>query len=484
LSRMQQEEPKKTEEPQSKILGGRRTKQRAKVKDCLNSDDTQKCKSLVQSEITKWNTDGFPFTTPVFRKPTQEFAASAENATGQGYWFELDNEQADEVVFYVKTPPGILNKERCSGSPYRSQTIRFRFLNWFPRKAKRAQVKAKEARQAGDLARAQQLEFRAAMFLDMNEQLKNTIALHHAVRKLTALKSRKEQHTERITELDESISKLKDSRRSAPPTLLQRGKKVILSIPFLRPDKEMLEEILCNSRTSYAGVDRGIRYPVVITVRDENEIYHDKFIGYSELVSKRAMLRQRTKELKSQIDRRRNNWEKKHPGLQAPAHILKKECDLAAVWRKVRRLDREISHQVACATVWFCEQHHVKTVYFENLRYYQGKGGMHSLSWKLSTNLWSMIIVGTRYRRESMGHRRGGIWTVNPAWTSQTCNLCGKRGVRVEKVNDTTETKGGEYFYCPNCQVHLHADLNAARNIVKINIEPNAVLGRTLANLQ
>jgi hypothetical protein len=42
-------------------------------------------------------------------------------------------------------------------------------------------------------------------------------------------------------------------------------------------------------------------------------------------------------------------------------------------------------------------------------RYYQGKGGMHSLSWKLSTNLWGMIIEGARYRRESMGYKRGGV---------------------------------------------------------------------------
>jgi hypothetical protein len=478
LSKKQQEESETTEQNQSKVFGGRRAKQRIKVQECWNSNKAQKYKLLVKSEVSKWYINGFSFTIPVFRKSTQEFAASTENSTGQGYWFDIDTERQDEVVFYIKTPPGILNRDKCSRSPYRNQTIRFRFLNWFPRKAKRAQEKAKEARRAGDLGRAQQLEFRAAVFLDMDEQLKNTIALHQAVRKLVTLKSRKENYLERITSLKESISVLQESRRSAPPTLLQRGKKVILSIPFLRPSKEILEKKLSNSRISNAGVDRGIRHPVVITVRDEHDTFHDRFIGYSELISRRAKLRQRTRELKSQIDRRRNNWEKKHPGLQAPSHIHKKERELAAIWRKVRRLDREISHQVACATVWFCEQHHVKTVYFEDLRYYQGKGGMHSLSWKLSTNLWGIIIQGTRYRRESMGHKRGGVWTVNPAWTSQTCNLCGERGVRVEKENDIKETKGGEYFYCPNCHVHLHADVNAARNIVKIKTMSSAIPGR------
>jgi transposase len=456
-----------------------RGRQRAKVRKFWKSNELEEVKKAVYSEIAQWHNEGFPLTTPVFKATTQDFTASTENATGQGYWFRLDPERPDQIIIYIKTPPGILNDERIGRSPYRSRTIRFRFLNWFTRKASRAKEKAEEARIEGNLARSQQLEFRAARFLDMKEQLMNTIALHHSMRELSKLKSRKELNLERIAELEKKIGELKDSRRSAPPELHLRGKKAILSIPFLSPSKELLEKTLHNSRTANAGVDRGIRYPVVITVREKDGTYHDRFLGYKRLLSKREKLRQRARELKSQIDKRRNNWEKKHQGLRAPAHILKRERDLAAIWCKVRRLDREISHQVACETVWFCEQHHVKTIYFEDLRYYQGKGGMHSLSWKLSTNLWGMIIEGTRYRRESMGHRRGGIWTVNPAWTSQTCNLCGERGVRVEKENETTEMKGGEFFYCSNCQVHLHADLNAARNIVKIKTEPNAVLGRT-----
>jgi transposase len=456
-----------------------RGRQRAKVRKFWKSNELEEVKKAVYSEIAQWHNEGFPLTTPVFKSTTQDFTASTENATGQGYWFKLDPERPDEIIIYIKTPPGILNTEKIKKSPYRSRTLRFRFLNWFPRKARRAKEKAQDARNVGDLNRAQQLDFRAARFLDMNEQLMNKIALHHSMRELSKLKSRKGLNLERITELEKKISELRDSRRSAPPELHLRGKKVILSIPFLSPSKELLEKTLHNSRTANAGVDRGIRYPVVITVREKDGTYHDRFIGYRRLLSKREKLRQRSRELKSQIDKRRNNWEKKHQGLRAPAYILKRERDLAAIWRKVRRLDREISHQVACETVWFCEQHHVKTVYFEDLRYYQGKGGMHSLSWKLSTNLWGMIIEGTRYRRESMGHTRGGVWTVNPAWTSQTCSLCGNRGVRVETEKDTVEKKGGEYFYCPNCQIHLHADMNAARNITKVTIKPSAAPGRT-----
>jgi transposase len=151
-----------------------------------------------------------------------------------------------------------------------------------------------------------------------------------------------------------------------------------------------------------------------------------------------------------------------------------------AVWTNVRRIDRKISHQLAAETVWFCEHRSVKTVYFEDLRYFQPEGGFKTHSWKLSTNLWGKIIEGVRYRRLALGHRYGGVWTVNPAMTSQRCSTCGERGVRVRDSDSTEEEHGGEFFYCPSCDLRLHADVNAARNILMVQQpKPSAVSGRT-----
>jgi len=464
-----------------RIHGGRRARQRAKVRESWRdkSKTSESIIDLIRSEVTRWNEEGFPFTTPVFRATTEDFSASTENTTGQGYWFRSDPEHPEEIILYIKTPPGLHNNECDPDSPYKSHSLRLRFLNWFPRKVMRAKIKAVEARRQGDYSRARQLELRAAVFADMSEQLMNTIALHHVARDLTNLKSRRDLDTERIVELEKQLKELRTSRRSAPPRLQLQRNKVILSIPFLSPDRELLETTLETSRLmAYAGVDRGIRFPVVVSVRDEHGTYHDRHIGLKGLFAKRERLRHRTRELSSQIDMRKNNWEKKHPGLQVPTHILKKERELASVWRKVRRLDREISHLVASETVWFCEKHGVKTIYFEDLRSFQSNGGMHSHSWRLSTNLWGLMIEGVRYRRQAMGYRRGGVWTVNPAWTSQTCSQCGERGVRVMSPTDTEEMRGGEHFFCPYCQNRLHADVNAARNIIKIKHEASAVPGR------
>jgi transposase len=117
--------------------------------------------------------------------------------------------------------------------------------------------------------------------------------------------------------------------------------------------------------------------------------------------------------------------------------------------------------------VWFCEEHGVKTVYFEDLKNYQPPAGRGNLSWRLSSNLWGKIIYTVRYMRESLGHTQYSVWTVNPKDTSQRCHVCGKKGIRVESRGSELEEKGGEYFYCQQSISCIHADVNAARNIAR-----------------
>lgn len=412
-----------------------------------------------------------------------DYAASTENTTGQGYWFSPDSEREDEIVVYLKTPPGIQGHETEKRSPYKSQTVRMRFLNWLPRKAIRAKKKAEEARRQGHFQRAVQLEYRAARFEDMSRQLENTIKLQQFTRELARERAQPEKEEFRINDLKKIVYDLKRSRRSAPPIIKVVGKKATLLIPFMAPDEELLKTTLkgVEVRRRKAGVDRGLRHSMVISVRNGDDCYEETMIGRQVLYEKRERLRQQTRVLMSEVALKRNNWERKHAMQQPPAIVLKKERELESVWRKVRLIDREISHQVSAETVWFCEHHSVKTLYFEDLRSFQGKGGKGRHSWNLSTNLWGMMIEGVRYRRKALGHRNGGIWLVNPAWTSQTCHVCGKLGVRVEDETSTTEKKGGEYFHCSWCEEHFHADLNAARNIMDVqqSCKPTAVGGRT-----
>ncbi len=457
-----------------------RSIQRRRVRDLMKSSAGTVTLDTMVLLVNDWKNNNYPFTQPVFRKTTMEFAASTENTTGQGYWFKEDPEREHEIILYIKTPPGITGHERIQDSPYRSQTLRFRVLDWLPRRAAHARNKACEAREKGNEWRAIELEYRAERFQDMSLQLRNTIRLQQLTRRLVSLKYRKDPDPEEILELKREMEVLKKSRRCAPPVLKVRGHRVTLLIPFKSPDDKMLRRTLpITHRVKRAGVDRGLRHPVVLSVRNGGDSYDEVKIGRDELYKKRVTLRQRTGVLMSELTLRKNNWEKKRAMVPPPNFILKKERELEATWAKVRRIDREISHQLAAETVWFCEHRGVKTIYFEDLRFFQPSGGFRTHSWNLSTNLWGQIIEGVKYRRQALGHKFGGVWTVNPAMTSQKCHQCGEKGIRVERPGSTEEKRGGEFFYCSSCESGFHADVNAARNILKIQIKPTAVGGRT-----
>ncbi len=240
------------------------------------------------------------------------------------------------------------------------------------------------------------------------------------------------------------------------------------------------EELGPRTYRRRAGADRGVRVPIVLSVRNGEGEFVDEMVSFDKLISKRDYLRDKTRNLTSRVRRMRNNWERKHTDRSYPGHILKKDRHLSAIWRKVRRLDREIARQVASQTVWFCEEHEVRTLHFENLKNYTPPAGWGDLSWRLSSNLWSKVLDTVTYMRQSLGHKRGGIWTVSPAWTSQKCHVCGEKGVRVESKGSIEEKKGGEYFHCESCGCSLHADVNAARNIIDVHkSRPRAVAGQT-----
>ncbi|MGD2073084.1 MAG: transposase, partial [Candidatus Thorarchaeota archaeon] len=319
----------------------------------------------------------------------------------------------------------------------------------------------------------------------------NTIEFQHTSHRLSRLKQKKNPDVKEIDELEKKKGHLKDSRRSTPPRLLLKCKRVILQIPFLAPTSEMIAQVLGKKKyQTHAGVDRGIRAPVALSV-EKGESFEDLLIAVAYLAMKREQLKKHAYKLTSIVKREKNNWNKKRSGLCYPAIVLKHDRHVSALWRKIRRLDREIARQVASQTVWFCEEQMVKKVFFEDLRSFQAHAGSRDLSWSLSTNLWGKIIDTVRYMRESLGHSPYSVWTVNPRYTSQTCHQCGERGIRVENGISTTEKKGGEYFYCLRCEEHFHADINAARNIIHVQDKnSSAVSGRTkgicptLSNLQ
>ncbi|MGY5875107.1 MAG: transposase [Candidatus Thorarchaeota archaeon] len=443
-----------------------------------SSPDKNRLLNFTKLKVKEWVQDGYPFTIPYLRSHSLDFSASTENSPGQGYWFTCDSERENEILFHIKLPPGI-DGTHHEDSSFKGKTLTLRFLDWMPRAAARDRKKAQGAKYTGYSHRAQRLSFRATMFEDMHQQLLNTIEIQTLTHRLSRLRQKRDSDTENIIALQTRIKELRSSRRSAPPRLLLRNNRVTLQIPFLAPDDTLIKRVLGEREyDKKAGVDRGIRVPVVLSVMKGKD-YRELLLRVERLVGKREYLRKQAYGLQSITDRKKNNWERKRSGQSYPGYVLKKDRHIAALWRKIRRLDREIARVIASKTVWFCEEHGVKTLFFEDLRSFQGHAGSKDLSYNLSSNLWGKIIDTVRYMRQSLGHSRYSVWTVNPRYTSQTCHVCGERGVRVEDETSTTERKGGEFFYCEKCEEHFHADVNAARNIIHVHPGPSTVAGRT-----
>lgn len=457
-----------------------RSRQRKKVSSLLTkgSPDFQTVHRFVEKKITSWVKNGYSFTVPQLKSYSLDFSASTENSTGQGYWFSLDSEKENEVLLHLKLPPGIDGTEQ-KDSPYKSNTLTFRFLDWLPRAASEDTGKAKRAKKTGHFHRAQQLSFRAAKFEDMHEQLMNTIQFQHVTHQLTMLKHKKNPDPKEIAILTNKAQRLKKSRRSAPPRILLRGYKVTLQIPFQSPNGAVSFKVFGDKEyTTEAGADRGLRVPVALSVEKDTK-FVDLFISVESLIAKRMLLRKNASVLQSKVDKRKSNWEQKRPGQKYPRSLSRRLRHFNATWDKIRRLDREIARIIAAKTVWFCEANEVKKLFFEDLRGFQGHAGSKDLSWSLNANLWGMVIETVRYMRESLGHSKYSVWTVNPRYTSQICHVCGERGFRVENESSKIKRTGGEFFYCVTCDVHHHADINAARNIIHVQSKSSVVPGRT-----
>jgi len=155
------------------------------------------------------------------------------------------------------------------------------------------------------------------------------------------MRTRKESDSEKIVHLHQEVSQLRVARRSAPPRLLLRESRVILQIPFLFPNGEIISKVLGERKyDSQAEVDRGIRAPVALSVEKETS-FEDLLNTVGPLIEKRERLRRHASKLTSELDKKKNNWEKKRSRQSYPTPILKRDRHVNALWRKFRRLDRE-----------------------------------------------------------------------------------------------------------------------------------------------
>jgi IS605 OrfB family transposase len=155
-------------------------------------------------------------------------------------------------------------------------------------------------------------------------------------------------------------------------------------------------------------------------------------------------------------------WRKKHR--KKVARLQRKLAERKAQQkdtRSVRRLLKRLSLRQRNFTKTYCQTVAKRLVVWagtdavlalENLKFQQGKKGSEALNRRLTQFPHGLLLRCLRNKAEMLGIP---LLLVSPAFTSQTCSRCGNLGDRQR-----------HRFFCPHCGFTLHADLNAAFNIL------------------
>lgn len=119
---------------------------------------------------------------------------------------------------------------------------------------------------------------------------------------------------------------------------------------------------------------------------------------------------------------------------------------------KEARRARDLNHVVAKSIVSEARNGKYSTIAFENLKGIRNRLRVPNKHSNRMVSLWSFFQLRefVRYKAALYGIK---VVEVEPAYTSQTCHSCGKRGFRNQ-----------ETFTCTTCG-EFDADLNAAKNI-------------------
>ncbi len=145
---------------------------------------------------------------------------------------------------------------------------------------------------------------------------------------------------------------------------------------------------------------------------------------------------------------RRLSKKKKGSANREKAKVL-----LAKAWRKVRNRRLDVAHKVSANLA-----SEYSAIIFEDLKI-PNMVKNHNLASAIMDASWGQLRRLTAYKAE----RRGGrVILVNPSGTSQKCSRCG------EMVPKGLEER---MHSCPNCNLVLDRDVNAARNILAAGLE-------------
>jgi putative transposase len=87
------------------------------------------------------------------------------------------------------------------------------------------------------------------------------------------------------------------------------------------------------------------------------------------------------------------------------------------------------------------------------------KNNFRSMNKSIGDAAWRMFLNCLSYKAEYAGQK---LIQINPAYTSQTCSVCGNR--QKLKLSD-------RMYHCPCCDLEINRDINAAINIKTLGLQ-------------
>ncbi len=195
---------------------------------------------------------------------------------------------------------------------------------------------------------------------------------------------------------------------------------------------ETAKEIL-EMTNKAVGIDAGLA--IYAKFSDETEIDNPRFFRESEkrLASAQRKLSKQTKGSKERYQKRK---------VVAKIHSL------------IKNQRVNFTHQLSRFLV-----KNYDVIVFEKLQVLNMMQN-HCIAKSIADASWNQLIEQVRYKAENAGRI---MIQINSAYTSQTCRICG----HCEKANRETQAK----FECVKCHHTENADLNAAKNILRLGLQ-------------
>jgi putative transposase len=141
----------------------------------------------------------------------------------------------------------------------------------------------------------------------------------------------------------------------------------------------------------------------------------------------------------------------------------KKYNALSKIKKRESNIVKDLNHKISRKIVDYAYENHLG-IKMEDLKEIRqtAKTNKKNKDWIYSLNSWSYYQLDQMiaYKSKLLGVP---VIFVNPAYTSQTCSKCGYIGSRDKKK-----------FKCPHCGHTSHADINAAYNISRWEVEGTA----------